>query len=84
MKGRHHFANSAEPLKEGSTITAICGADVSKAGFVASLDCSIVGYSFAVRAIRGMCRKCDNGELAKRFVYVIAAGQEARDEEQSI
>jgi hypothetical protein len=81
MAVKHHFANSSEPLKEGSTIEALCGVDVQKAAFVASLDCSIVGYSFAVRAIRGMCRKCNDGDLSKRFVYVIAPGQEAMIED---
>jgi hypothetical protein len=78
---RFHYANSAEPLKEGSTITALCGEQVPKAGFPASIDCDIVGYSFAMQAHSRMCRKCCDGNLEKRFVYIVAAGQEARDAE---
>ena len=73
---KHHFANSNMPLKEGSDLHAMCGATIPRAKFAALLDCAIVGYSFAVSAV-GMCRKCNNIDLPKRFVYVITAGQES-------
>lgn len=78
---KHHFLNSNSPLKEGQDFTAICGAEVKQAHFAALLDCAVVGYSFAAQAVRGMCRKCNDGELPKRFVYIACCGQEAMTEE---
>ena len=72
----------ADPLKEGSTLTALCGVDVPKAKFSANIDCLVVGYSFALQARRGMCRKCWEVNSNKRFWYVMSARQEARDEEE--
>jgi len=80
VKSKHHFANSAEPLKEGALTDAVCGAKVPKAVFAAEIDCAIVGFSFAMKAIKGMCTKCsDADDPGKRFWYVV---REARDEEQ--
>jgi len=74
---RHHFLNSNSPLREGAELIAVCGEKVTNAHFAALLDCAVVGYSFAATAVRGMCRKCNNGDLPKRFVYIACSGQEA-------
>lgn len=35
---KYHFANSRDPLKEGSSIKAICGVKVPKATFAAMAE----------------------------------------------
>jgi hypothetical protein len=78
---KHHFANSSTPLKEGAELKAVCGEKVPHAAFAALLDCAVVGYAFSMQALRGMCRKCRDGQLNKRFVYVICNSQELKSRE---
>ena len=78
---KHHYATSNDPLPEGKTLTAMCGVEVPKARFAAMLDLASVGDKFTAHYTTGLCRKCFVKEWTnKRFLYVIAAGQEAMSE----
>ena len=77
LVARTHFACSAEPLKEGKDLTAMCGEKVPKASFKTMQDTDwhpYVGYGVN-------CLKCNRKNLDGRFLYVVASGQEARDAE---
>lgn len=60
---------------------AACGEKIANSRFVMLLDCAVVGYTFSIANIRGLCRKCAVRDLPKRFVYGVCNGQEARTEE---
>jgi hypothetical protein len=75
---RYHYAASADPLKEHSTIEAVCGSEIPNAAFAALIDCEVVGYAFAMQSRRNMCVRCTQADYSKRFVYVIYNAQEAR------
>lgn len=77
---KFHFANSADPLKEGTDIQALCGEMVPKARFSASWD-----FNDCIGMVEPKwgkeCRKCHKvAEFKGRFVYVLCSGQESMTE----
>lgn len=79
-----HLADSSAPLKEGSELTAICGAVIANAVFVFMWDGDIVGgngteVAAAISSAIGMCRKCVKTEKElDRYIYGICAGEEMK------
>jgi len=70
-----HYANPTEPVKEGSDITALCGAVVRKAVFRTFMDLDITPAPTPM--VRGGCRKCFGKDWNNRLLYVICPGQES-------
>lgn len=74
-----HLADSSVPLKEGSELTAICGAVIKDAAFVfmwddAEILTSISGYL----RLSASCRKCKATPKSGRYIYGIVHGEEMK------
>lgn len=72
---RYHFCNSPDPLKEGTTIKAICGEEIPHAALKAAADTYEVNCKQCIWAWTGTVFKPNE----PRYLAVAAAGQEARD-----
>lgn len=78
-----HLLDSSDPIIEGQTQTAICGASVPNAKFVFMWDeieagSLITSATFALR----ICRKCTETPFEKRYIYGIANGEEMKQRER--
>ena len=72
---KFHFANSDNPLKEGSTVKGLCGTEIPRSAFIAHTDLQeITVHPYKPSKC---CRKCWDAEWPKRFLYVVCSGQEA-------
>ena len=77
MAIKTHLADSAEPLKEGVSLTAICGAVVPDAAFVFMWD-DVVDIDLLLASLKGCCRQCTR-EFPNRtgcYLYGIRSGEE--------
>jgi len=74
---RVHFKDCDTPdLKEGSELTANCGAVVRNAVFAMKFDFDL-GEISEWNSLR-ICRECRDLEFDHRFVYGICNGQESK------
>jgi hypothetical protein len=78
-----HLIDTAEPLKEGSDVEAICGELVRNVVFAYMFD-SVLAPEF----VTGMntintCRTCYRIPLNKQYVYGLLPGAEIRPEHES-
>jgi hypothetical protein len=73
-----HFKDVPEPdLKEGSDLTANCGAIIKNAQFAMKFDFDL-GDIVDWNTLR-VCQECLELEFDHRFIYGLISGQEARD-----
>lgn len=77
-----HLAQSAEPLKNGAAVVALCGAEIRNPIFRFWWDTASLGKEFYSGLRFGlMCRKCIVApEPEQRYVYGVQEGQEAIDQ----
>lgn len=75
-----HLADSSVPLKEGSELTAICGAVIKDAAFVFMWDDLTVNVrAFSgVTWVKGLCSQCKKIQVKQRYIYGIASGEEMK------
>jgi hypothetical protein len=85
-----HFASSDDPLKEGETLTALCGASVPNAEFLITWSKSFRWGEKIRDLIReefwssiGNCKKCLIAELTGRYVYGIRTRVGGEKEEEA-
>lgn len=80
---RVHFLSSDEPLREGQTAVAQCGAVVPNIVFVYLMDYDAMVSPNDVGVFKGQCHKCLSRKWTGRRIYAFANGQEMRLEEAS-
>lgn len=71
-----HITDSVDPLREGETLTANCGAEIANAYFVFYVDTS-AGIGAQLNSLM-TCKSCRETMSGKRYIYGIVPGQEAR------
>ena len=80
MRKPHLFSSEEQWQHWGVNLPTLCGRTVAEAHWIAVLDSTAPIWIEA----RGVCRKCHqsqgNGSQRRRYLYVIAEGQEALDE----
>jgi hypothetical protein len=82
MAIKTHLADSAEPLKEGSKLLAICGAIIPDAAFVFMWDDAEVMTSISgFLRLSASCRKCKLLPKTGRYQYGICSGEERKQSE---
>lgn len=74
-----HLADSMEPLREGSDLTANCGAVVPKAQFVFLWDNENYPEFLSVSMTR-ICQRCAGSDLDRKYIYGIVPAQEVLHE----
>lgn len=81
---RVHLLDSAEPLKEGTDLTANCSSLVPKAAFAFMVDIQSLGpdsINFGANTLM-LCADCIQGLAnrgpSRRYCYGIIAGQESK------
>ena len=70
-----HLADSQEPLKEGTSLRAVCGVTVPDATFLFMWDEQ--GESLDVSRLK-CCGKCKAGSLRARYIYGIRSGEDSK------
>lgn len=76
---KSHLGNYDEPWA-GPKATAACGKVLKIAVALVIWDQDGADFDAVADRMIGLCRNCRRMDLEKRYVYVLASGQEARDE----
>lgn len=78
-----HLCNSEDPLKEGETLTAICGEAIPRSQFVFMWDdfeafpgADVCTYQFQVR---NPCRECRKIPPSERYIYGVRTREDGSD-----
>ena len=86
MKGQPCLIESKQPLKDGSTITAMCGREIKESFFTASWDQHVHGTLVFI-ASWNLCPKCRKVyadiltrpmNQEKRYVYGVLSAAEVK------
>ncbi len=78
-----HIAESAEPLREGSTITAICGEKVHNVVFAYMFDAQIAPEFVTGMNMLNTCKACYRIPLTSQYIYGLLPGAEIRPEHEA-
>ena len=70
-----HLLDSDEPLKEFTSLTALCGKEIQNAVFVIRFNHDVTSFAESLNRIN-TCAQCLDVELGKRYVYGLVSGQE--------
>jgi hypothetical protein len=73
-----HLIDSDEPLREGITYTALCGAVVRDATFVFFFNDDATNFRESLNTLN-TCRHCIDLEIEKRYVYGILPAEHATE-----